>query len=65
MNLAMMNVIKLLWLGGNKSTHDQIEVPVFLSQKHQQFVVAYRGTTEQQKKPVRNRKIRQVKETAR
>mmetsp|Transcript_22616 Transcript_22616/g.32851 ORF Transcript_22616/g.32851 Transcript_22616/m.32851 type:complete len:799 (-) Transcript_22616:274-2670(-) len=52
-------------VGGDKSTHDRIEVAVFSSQKHRQFVVAYRGTTERQKKPVRNRQIRQVKETAR
>eukprot|EP00957_Ditylum_brightwellii_P027699 2093833-Ditylum_brightwellii.AAC.1 len=63
MKLAMINVMKLLRLGGNKSTHDWIEVAVFSSQKHWQFVVAYRGTTEQQKKPVRKRQIRQVKET--
>lgn len=47
----------------DKCTQSRIEVAVFSSQIRRQFVVVYQGTAKQQIKPVRQRELRQAKDT--
>lgn len=49
-------------IGRDKATDDRVEAAVFYSNRKRQFVVAWRGTTADQAKPVRNRHLRSWKE---